>query len=102
MRERLVVEDVPEPLVERVVGVGAHLQQAVLDPEGVAIVIARGVVADLDRPALEVASVEQLAPRGAVGPGPLGAGRRDEGHGRARGQQCRGDDALTYGHGCLR
>ena len=55
----LLVEEVPELAVEALVLVVAHLEQSVLDAEGVAEVVAEIVLGDLRRPAGEVLAVEE-------------------------------------------
>ena len=71
--ERLVEEDVAEVAVELVVAVEAHLEQAVLDAEGVLVVVAEFEAGDLRRPAGEVLAVEE---RGPLFPG--GGGEREQ------------------------
>src|SRR5262249_22012201 len=56
------VKEMAELRVELVVLVIRDLQHAVLDPEGVAVVLARGIALDLGRPAVEVLAIEQRGP----------------------------------------
>ena len=62
VRERILVEHVPELAVEFRPLVVAHLQHAVLDAERVVEVLPEVVLRELGRPAVEVAAVEQLDP----------------------------------------
>jgi hypothetical protein len=83
--------------VELVVTVVAHLDDAVLDPERVAVVFAQGMLVDLDGPARKILPIEQRMPFTRVhggrpghriqclGVGRSGPGERDH----ERRQQCR-------------
>ena len=68
VRERLVVEEVAEAVVEgAVVVVVGDAEDAVFDAEGVGVVVAGVVAGDFGRPAGEVAAVEELDPLAGVG-----------------------------------
>ncbi len=60
--EGLLIEEMPEFPVELLVPVIGHLEDAVLDPEGVLVVQAGFVLGELRGPALEVPAVEQADP----------------------------------------
>ena len=62
VRKLVLVKDVPELAVELLVLVVGHLQDAVLDPEGVADIVPQFMSGDLDLPALQVLPVEELYP----------------------------------------
>ena len=55
-------EEVAEALVELRVAVVGDLDHAVLDPEGVRVVLTQGVLGDLRRPTREVLAVEEREP----------------------------------------
>src|SRR5688500_6760831 len=60
--KRLLVEEVPELAVERLVLVVAHLEQPVLDTERIAVVVPERVMGDLRGPSTEITSIEERDP----------------------------------------
>src|SRR5262245_61932827 len=62
VRELVLVKEVAELLVKRVVLVVAYLDQAVFDAKRVTEVLAKVVPGNLRRPAVEVLAVEQRFP----------------------------------------
>src|SRR6476659_2864703 len=62
MRVRLVRIQMPELFVELSVFVVRHLDNAVLDAERVAVVLAERMLGDLDGPAAQILAVEQRVP----------------------------------------
>ena len=62
VRERVVVKDVAELAVERAPLVVAHFEQTIFNSHGVVEILAEVVFGELGRPAIEVATVEQLNP----------------------------------------
>jgi hypothetical protein len=65
--ELAVVEEVAEPAAELRVPVVGDGQDASDDPKRLAIVLSERVARDLDRPALEIAAVEQGVPAAGIG-----------------------------------
>src|SRR3954468_16756487 len=82
IRELPLSEDGGELAIELRPVVVAHLQQAVLDAEGVVEVVVQLVLRELDVPIGEIATVEQLDPIRLGRAGHAGA-RRGEGAARA-------------------
>src|SRR5262249_41516617 len=66
VRELALVEEVAELLVELRVLVVRDLDRAVLDAEGVPVILAQRIALDLGGPALEVLAVEQRHPAGVL------------------------------------
>lgn len=62
MREAVLIEQVPELPVECLVLIVTHLENAVLDPEGVFVVLAQLVSRKLGDPAAQVPAVEEAYP----------------------------------------
>src|SRR5690606_41467839 len=67
VRERILVEEMPEAAVEGIVLVVADFEHTVLDAKRVGIIDAMFVTGDLGGPAIEVFAVEQLDPLFFVG-----------------------------------
>ncbi len=103
--EGILVEHVAELAVEGLPLVVADLEHAVLDAEGVVVVLAEIVLGELRRPAVEALAVEQLNPVFRVGLRDRGwRGRRlGKEHGRGGHQEGRDDRKLSSnGHHCSR
>ncbi len=69
VRVRLLVVQVPVLLAEVTVLVVAHLDETVLHPEGIAVVLADRVAVNLRNPTIEVSPVEEIRPLGGGGAG---------------------------------
>lgn len=61
-RIREVGEKMPILLVELRIAIIGHLDHAVLDPEGIGVILAEGMLGDLGRPPRQVLAVEQGVP----------------------------------------
>src|SRR4030095_501026 len=66
MRERLFVKQMTELIVKRLVLVVPHLDQSVIDAEGVAKVLTRLMPLDLDDPVVEILAIKKRDPLFAI------------------------------------
>src|SRR5688500_638680 len=60
--KRLLVEEVPELSIERLVLVVTHLEQPIFDTEGVSEVVPQRMMRDLRGPSAQIAAVEECDP----------------------------------------
>jgi hypothetical protein len=60
--KRVLIEQVPKFAVEPVVLIVADLQDPILDPKGVAVIVVQFMTGDLNGPALKVLTVEKTDP----------------------------------------
>ena len=97
----VLVEEVAELPVEALVFVVADLEQAVLDAEGVAVVVTEFVLRDLRRPAFQILAVEQDDPVFLVRVRVDDRRLRDGGGGKRGEQRAECEKFQSHVHSCL-